>query len=60
VKLRHDIKAEIGRQLRSMYTDMVNQGIPDRFSEILRRLEQALPAESRPEGKEKGSNGAPL
>jgi hypothetical protein len=59
VKLRHDIKAEMGRQLRSMYADVVNEGIPDRFSEIVGRLEQALPAESRPINNEKGSSGAP-
>ena len=34
-----DIKARIGQQLRAMYRDVVNQGVPDRFSEILRRLE---------------------
>jgi hypothetical protein len=41
VKLGPDIKAKIGQQLRAMYSDVVNQGVPDRFSEILRRLDQA-------------------
>jgi Anti-sigma factor NepR len=36
-----DIKARIGQQLRAMYSDVVNQGVPDRFSEILRRLDEA-------------------
>jgi hypothetical protein len=36
-----DIKAKIGQQLRAMYNDVVNQGVPERFSEILHRLEQA-------------------
>jgi hypothetical protein len=40
-KLGADIKAKIGQQLRAMYSDVVNQGVPDRFSEILRRLDQA-------------------
>jgi hypothetical protein len=40
-KLGPDIKAKIGQQLRAMYSDVVNQGVPDRFSEILRRLDQA-------------------
>jgi RNA polymerase sigma-70 factor, ECF subfamily len=41
VSLESDIKARIGQQLRAMYNDVVNQGVPDRFSEILRRLDQA-------------------
>ena len=41
VRLGPDIKARIGQQLRAMYSDVVNQGVPDRFSEILRRLDQA-------------------
>ena len=41
VKLGPDIKAKIGQQLRAMYNDVVSQGVPDRFSEILRRLDQA-------------------
>jgi Anti-sigma factor NepR len=41
VKLGPDIKAKIGQQLRAMYSDVVNQGVPDRFSEILRRLDHA-------------------
>jgi hypothetical protein len=40
-KLGPDIKAKIGQQLRAMYSGVVNQGVPDRFSEILRRLDQA-------------------
>jgi hypothetical protein len=41
VKLGPDIKVKIGQQLRAMYSDVVNQGVPDRFSEILLRLDQA-------------------
>ncbi len=40
-RLGSDIKARIGQQLRAMYSDVVNQGVPDRFSEILRRLDEA-------------------
>ena len=40
-RLGPDIKARIGQQLNAMYSDVVNQGIPDRFSEILHRLDQA-------------------
>jgi len=41
VKLGPDIKAKIGQHLRAMYSDVVNQGVPDRFSEILRGLDQS-------------------
>jgi hypothetical protein len=40
-KLGTEIKAKIGQQLRAMYSDVVNQGVPHRFSEILRRLDEA-------------------
>jgi hypothetical protein len=40
-KLGPEIKAKIGQQLRAMYSDVVNQGVPNRFTEILRRLDEA-------------------
>ena len=40
-KLGPDIKAKIGQQLRIMYGEIVNQGVPDRFVEILRGLDEA-------------------
>jgi hypothetical protein len=48
VKLGPDIKVKIGQQLCAMYSDVVNQGVPDRFSEILRRLDQADKAGNDP------------
>jgi hypothetical protein len=39
VRLGPEIRARIGRQLRAMYDDVVNQGVPDRFSELLKNLE---------------------
>jgi hypothetical protein len=58
-KLGPDIKAKIGQQLRAMYSDVVNQGVPDRFSEILRRLDEAGVAEVGADRKteNEGSNG---
>ena len=41
IKLGPDLKAKIGEQLRAMYSDVVNEGVPDRFSEILRRLDES-------------------
>jgi hypothetical protein len=36
VKLGRDVQAKIGQQLRAiMYDDVVNQGVPDRFTELL-------------------------
>lgn len=35
-----DIRGRIGRQLRDMYDDVVAQGVPDRFVELLNRLEK--------------------
>jgi hypothetical protein len=57
VRLGSDIKARIGRQLHAMYSDVVNQGVPDRFSEILRRLDQASEAGTDGKGEDGGSNG---
>lgn len=38
-KLGRDVQARLGQQLRAMYDDVVNQGVPDRFAELLNRLE---------------------
>jgi hypothetical protein len=38
-KLGTDVKAKIGQQLRVVYDDIVGQGVPDRFVEILRGLD---------------------
>jgi hypothetical protein len=37
-KLSRDVQARLGQQLRSMYDDVVNQGVPDRFTELLNRI----------------------
>jgi len=39
-KLGRDIQAKIGQQLRAMYDDVVNQGVPSRFTELLNRLDK--------------------
>src|SRR5262245_8807401 len=39
-QLSHDVQRRIGLQLRAMYADVVNEGIPDRFAELLRRLDK--------------------
>jgi len=37
--LNAEIQARIGHQLRAMYDDVVRQGVPERFSELIRRLD---------------------
>ena len=34
-----DIQSRIGGQLRAMYDDVVKQGVPDRFAELLKQIE---------------------
>ncbi|MEI7805852.1 MAG: NepR family anti-sigma factor [Hyphomicrobiales bacterium] len=38
-KLGRDIQAKLGQQLRAMYDDVVSQGVPDRFSDLLNKLD---------------------
>jgi hypothetical protein len=40
-KLGRDVQARLGQQLRAMYDDVVNQGVPDRFSDLIDRLEDS-------------------
>ena len=38
--LGKDIQSKIGEQLRAMYDDVVSQGVPDRFADLLKRLNE--------------------
>jgi hypothetical protein len=38
-KLGREVQARLGQQLRAMYDDVLNQGVPDRFAELLNRLD---------------------
>jgi hypothetical protein len=38
--LGREIQTKIGEQLRAMYDDVVGQGVPDRFVDLLRRLDK--------------------
>ena len=38
-KLGREVQARLGQQLRAMYDDVVNQGVPDRFADLLNRLD---------------------
>lgn len=39
-RLDKETQAKIGQQLRAMYDEVVRQGVPDRFAELLKQLEQ--------------------
>ena len=39
--LNPEIQSRIGHQLRAMYDDIVRQGVPDRFAELIRKLDAA-------------------
>jgi len=38
-KLGREIQNRIGHQLRTMYADVVNEGVPDRFADLLKQLD---------------------
>ncbi len=38
-KLTRDVQARLGQQLRAMYDDVLNQGVPDRFAELVNRID---------------------
>ena len=47
--LDRQIQAKIGQQLRAMYDEVVDQGVPDRFAELLKKLDSA---QSTPKSEE--------
>ena len=49
-RLGRDVQSKIGQQLRAMYDDVVSAGVPDRFTELLKQLDEQ-------KEKDKGSNG---
>jgi hypothetical protein len=52
--LNTEIQARIGHQLRAMYDDVVRQGVPDRFSDLIRKLDD--PNAVKPTPKAEGSD----
>lgn len=40
VKLGREIQARIGQQLRAMYDDVVNQGVPQHIADLVHRLSE--------------------
>lgn len=50
--LSRQIQDRIGQQLRAMYNDVVSQGIPDRFTELLKQIDQRTDASQKERGDE--------
>jgi hypothetical protein len=55
--LNAEIQSRIGHQLRAMYDDVVRQGVPDRFAELIRKLDTpedgaAGDSTAKPDGRE--------
>jgi hypothetical protein len=53
--LTTEIQARIGHQLRAMYEEVVRQGVPERFSELIRRLDDPSAQQAgghKPEGSD--------
>jgi hypothetical protein len=38
-RLGRDVQAKIGGQLRALYDEVVKEGVPDRFADLLKRLD---------------------
>jgi hypothetical protein len=39
-RLGREVQIKIGQQLRAMYDDVVKQGVPDRFSDLLGQIDK--------------------
>ena len=49
-RLNAEIQSRIGHQLRAMYDDVVRQGVPDRFAELIRQMDGPQPASENTAG----------
>jgi hypothetical protein len=38
--LGREIQTKIGQQLRAMYDDVVQEGVPDRFADLLKQIDK--------------------
>jgi len=55
--LNPEIQARIGHQLRAMYEDVVRQGVPDRFADLIRKLDTVEQPAADVEGMPQNSIG---
>jgi hypothetical protein len=52
VSLGRDIQVKIGQQLRSMYDEVVKQGVPDQFTDLLQQLDNSAARSRKPPDKD--------
>ena len=55
--LNAEIQSRIGHQLRAMYDDVVKQGVPDRFADLIRKLDSGEAPGGDAEGLPQNSIG---
>ena len=55
--LNAEIQSRIGHQLRAMYDDVVRQGVPDRFAELIKKLDGPEQDAAQAPGKVAKNNG---
>ena len=55
--LNTEIQSRIGHQLRAMYDDVVRQGVPDRFAELIRKLDGPVTPENSGNGPASNNDG---
>jgi len=52
--LPQDVQVKIGEKLKAIYDDVVRQPVPDRFKDLLAKLESAaVPRQSKAQGVRK-------
>ena len=54
-RLNTEIQSRIGHQLRAMYDDVVRQGVPERFAELVKKLDAPVAATeqtAKPDGRD--------
>ena len=52
-ELTPEVQAKIGQQLRKIYDDMVTQGVPDRFVDLLDQLDAKVDESRRDKSGER-------
>ena len=54
--LNAEIQSRIGHQLRAMYDDVVRQGVPDRFADLIKQLDGDKSGAAQAAGKTEGTD----
>jgi hypothetical protein len=54
-RLGREVQTKIGQQLRAMYDDVVKQGVPDRFTDLLQQLDKGDKGDDAGAATDKGA-----